>query len=160
RRFGPVVGCGNGVPDGGEQCDDGNIVDGDGCDSNCTLTACGNGIVTTGEACDDGNLADGDGCSSTCQDTSAPENTSDSKLIPGDTITTDGEIAGATESDPVETSITMSVGTASATITEAANQASAVPGYAFFGQQVTIDFNCPVGPCPSATSPLTIEFRI
>jgi cysteine-rich repeat protein len=59
--------CGSGVLDPGEQCDDGNTIDGDGCDSNCTLTGCGNGIVTAGEQCDDGNLIDGDGCSSTCQ---------------------------------------------------------------------------------------------
>ena len=28
-------------------CDDGGLVDGDGCDSNCTPTACGNGVITT-----------------------------------------------------------------------------------------------------------------
>jgi cysteine-rich repeat protein len=51
----------------GEQCDDGNLIDGDGCDSNCTLTGCGNGVVTAGEQCDDGNVANGDCCSATCQ---------------------------------------------------------------------------------------------
>jgi cysteine-rich repeat protein len=47
--------CGDGVVNAaaGEQCEDGNAIDGDGCDSNCTLTACGNGIVTAGEECDD-----------------------------------------------------------------------------------------------------------
>jgi len=40
--------CGDGVLDPGEQCDDGNAVDGDGCDSNCTPTGCGNGIRTAG----------------------------------------------------------------------------------------------------------------
>src|SRR5262249_15648274 len=59
--------CGNGFHEATEQCDDANAIDGDGCDSNCTLTACGNGIATAGEQCDDGNLIDGDGCSSTCQ---------------------------------------------------------------------------------------------
>ena len=58
--------CGDGVLDPGEQCDDGNGVSGDGCDSNCTPTACGNGVVSPGEDCDDGNTVDGDGCSSTC----------------------------------------------------------------------------------------------
>jgi len=54
--------CGDGVvnPAAGEQCEDGNEVDGDGCDSNCTLTACGNGIVTVGEQCD------GAGATETC----------------------------------------------------------------------------------------------
>jgi cysteine-rich repeat protein len=58
--------CGDGVSEAPEVCDDGNLVDGDGCDSNCTPTACGNGIVTMGEECDDGNLAPGDCCSPLC----------------------------------------------------------------------------------------------
>ncbi len=73
--------CGDGVrAEGVEECDDGNVVDGDGCDTGfgpddgagaawlpaCLNTRCGNGIVTDGEACDDGNNADGDGCSATC----------------------------------------------------------------------------------------------
>ncbi len=57
--------CGDGVVKAGvEVCDDGNSVDGDGCDSNCTPTSPGNGIVTDGEECDDGNDIDGDGCDS------------------------------------------------------------------------------------------------
>lgn len=48
--------CGNGVIESacGEECDDGNAVNGDGCDANCTVTRCGNGIITpaTGEECD------------------------------------------------------------------------------------------------------------
>lgn len=48
--------CGNGAVDPAETCDDGNDVDGDGCDSNCSVTACGNGIQTAGEACDLGAL--------------------------------------------------------------------------------------------------------
>lgn len=58
--------CGNGIQNADEQCDDGNLTDDDGCDSNCTITGCGNGIVNAGEGCDDGNLIDGDGCSSAC----------------------------------------------------------------------------------------------
>jgi cysteine-rich repeat protein len=68
--------CGDGtiscVPSGNpgaEGCDDTNLVDGDGCDSNCTPTGCGNGILTAGEVCDDGNLANGDGCDSNCTPT-------------------------------------------------------------------------------------------
>jgi len=35
---GPDTGeCGNGIPESIEECDDGNAVDGDGCDSDCTL---------------------------------------------------------------------------------------------------------------------------
>jgi len=59
--------CGNGNVEAGEQCDDSNLVDGDGCDTNCTLTGCGNAIVTAGEQCDDGNTVGGDGCDASCQ---------------------------------------------------------------------------------------------
>jgi TonB family protein len=61
--------CGNGKLERGEECDDGNTLDADGCSSTCQIEppACGNGKVEAGEQCDDGNLVDGDGCSSTCQ---------------------------------------------------------------------------------------------
>jgi len=68
--------CGDGRVQAGEQCDDGNTVDGDGCQSTCQPTptdslVCGDGKVQQGEACDDGNRVDGDGCQSTCQLTPA-----------------------------------------------------------------------------------------
>lgn len=59
--------CGNGLVEASEVCDDGNLVNGDGCDANCTPTGCGNGIVTAPETCDDGNTSGGDGCSATCK---------------------------------------------------------------------------------------------
>lgn len=62
----PLCTCGNLAITTGEECDDGNLIDGDGCDSNCTVTACGNGVITVGEQCDDGNLVDCDGCDSNC----------------------------------------------------------------------------------------------
>ncbi len=69
NAMGPV--CGNGIVEAGEQCDDGNTVNGDGCSSTCQLenppAVCGNGILEAGEQCDDGNTVNGDGCSSTCQ---------------------------------------------------------------------------------------------
>jgi cysteine-rich repeat protein len=58
--------CGDGQSGVGEQCDDGNLVDGDGCDSTCRNTGCGSGVPTGGEACDDGNAVEGDGCDSNC----------------------------------------------------------------------------------------------
>jgi cysteine-rich repeat protein len=77
--------------DGGEQCDDGNLTNGDGCDGNCTITACGNGVVTAGEACDDGNDVDGDGCDRNCTRSAcgngiltAPERCDDGNLRDGD----------------------------------------------------------------------------
>lgn len=52
------AGCGNGVLDAGEACDDGNTMDGDGCDSDCTYSCeadadCDDLSVCTGaETCD------------------------------------------------------------------------------------------------------------
>ncbi len=60
--------CGDGFVHASEDCDDGNLIDGDGCESDCTPTpVCGNSIVEVGEECDDGNLAANDGCSPTCK---------------------------------------------------------------------------------------------
>ncbi len=56
--------CGDGVPDGPEECDDGNVDPDDGCTDSCTI--CGNGVVTAPEECDDGNLLGGDSCSASC----------------------------------------------------------------------------------------------
>lgn len=50
----------------GEECDDGNVNDEDGCLSNCKLPACGDGLLQVGEVCDDGNGGDGDGCEVGC----------------------------------------------------------------------------------------------
>lgn len=60
--------CGNAILDvvSGEQCDDGNRVDGDTCTSDCRLPVCGDGHVSAGEQCDDGNTGDGDACTSVC----------------------------------------------------------------------------------------------
>jgi cysteine-rich repeat protein len=64
---GPVE-CGNDVVEVGEACDDGNLVDGDGCESDCQVgeVLCGNGVLDRGEECDDGNGDPGDGCKSSC----------------------------------------------------------------------------------------------
>ncbi len=62
-------GCGDLVLDPGEMCDDGNVVDGDGCSADCNSDeTCGNGVIdiSIGELCDDANVADGDGCSADC----------------------------------------------------------------------------------------------
>ncbi|MBT4586214.1 DUF4215 domain-containing protein, partial [Candidatus Peregrinibacteria bacterium] len=57
-----------------EECDDGNTLNGDGCNQNCkkeTTTVasdglCGDGIIHDDEQCDDGNRIAGDGCSANC----------------------------------------------------------------------------------------------
>ncbi len=48
------AGCGNGLIDLREECDDGNSVDGDGCESDCTLTC------ASAKDCDDGNACNGE----------------------------------------------------------------------------------------------------
>jgi len=60
--------CGNGLLEGAEECDDGNLVSEDGCSSTCAIEFCGDLVVQPGlgEACDDGNAVDEDGCSSAC----------------------------------------------------------------------------------------------
>ncbi|MCH2110718.1 MAG: DUF4215 domain-containing protein [Polyangiaceae bacterium] len=78
------AGCGDGVLDEDEYCDDGNWDDGDGCWGNClgidlgflcpcpgalcfAYAHCGDGETTYPEQCDDGDLSDGDGCDSGCR---------------------------------------------------------------------------------------------
>lgn len=58
--------CGNGTTESGEECDDGNLANDDGCQVNCRLPGCGDGVLTAPEECEDGNVTDGDGCSSGC----------------------------------------------------------------------------------------------
>ncbi len=72
--------CGDGNLDSGEQCDDGNDNDADGCRNDCTLPSCGDGILDDGEQCDDGNDINTDTCRNDC---TAP--------ICGDGILDDGE---------------------------------------------------------------------
>lgn len=59
--------CGDAVQDIGEQCDDANLVNGDGCSNSCLLEICGNGVLDESDQCDDGNTVSGDGCSQLCQ---------------------------------------------------------------------------------------------
>lgn len=59
--------CGDGLVAENEACDDGNLINGDGCNDECLLEFCGNGVLDEGEACDDGNFQNNDGCSNECQ---------------------------------------------------------------------------------------------
>jgi len=62
-------GCGDGVLDPGEECDDGasnSDTAADACRADCSLPRCGDGVVDSGEACDDGNLLAADGCAPDC----------------------------------------------------------------------------------------------
>ncbi len=64
----------------GEACDDGNLVDGDGCQASSALPTCGDGVLDAGETCDDGNSVDGDGCNALC---SSDETCGNSVVDPG-----------------------------------------------------------------------------
>jgi cysteine-rich repeat protein len=56
--------CGNGVVDGGEECDDGNTIDSDACTSVCRLPVCGDSVAYDGvEDCDHFDLG-GQACRS------------------------------------------------------------------------------------------------
>jgi cysteine-rich repeat protein len=59
--------CGDGVVNGAEQCDDGNMDDTDACPSTCLPAACGDGFTQAGvEQCDDANQDNTDACLATC----------------------------------------------------------------------------------------------
>lgn len=63
-------GCGDGVLDEDETCDNGGAnsdTTPDACRTTCQLPACGDGVVDAGEPCDDGDVWGGDGCTPTCQ---------------------------------------------------------------------------------------------
>jgi|GEM_PF-2245918 len=69
-----LASCGNRIVEVGEDCDDGNNFDGDGCSGSCLWegsnskynSVCGNGKIQYGEQCDPGNDTGGQGCSSKC----------------------------------------------------------------------------------------------
>lgn len=59
--------CGDGVLQLGEDCDDGNAVDCDGCSAHCVVeTGCGDGVLCGDELCEDGGNVACDGCSVAC----------------------------------------------------------------------------------------------
>ena len=61
--------CGDGRIDEefGEQCDDGNLNNDDGCNSECQEESCGDNVNQSNEQCDDGNNENGDGCNEICE---------------------------------------------------------------------------------------------
>ena len=79
-----TTGCGDGLLQPPEKCDDGNGSSGDGCSADCSqverdygcpapgkacvsTVVCGDSRVSGRERCDDGNLRDGDGCDRECK---------------------------------------------------------------------------------------------
>jgi fibro-slime domain-containing protein len=93
--------CGDGIKEGSEQCDDGNLIPYDGCSPTCTIdpkcgngictSSCGDGLVFPNEQCDLGGLnglASTSGCSTACQEnagwscTNAPQPPAATLVIP------------------------------------------------------------------------------
>ncbi len=69
RREVEIIGeCSDGIRQPGEQCDDNNNRDADGCQSNCILPICGDGIVDPDEECDEGadNSDEPNSCKTNC----------------------------------------------------------------------------------------------
>jgi cysteine-rich repeat protein len=56
----PAAECGNGIVEGGEDCDDGNIADGDCCSATCQYEAA-DSFCDDGDFCTDGDACDGAG---------------------------------------------------------------------------------------------------
>lgn len=101
--------CADGVISGGETCDDANLLNGDGCNSQCQVEAgyqcpapgqrcialgCGDGIQARGERCDDGNSASGDGCSANCRIENDFECPQAGQACVSTVVCGDGRIAG------------------------------------------------------------------
>lgn len=64
-----AIGCGDGVINNLEECDQGPLnsdLYSDSCRSDCTLPRCGDGVLDSGEECDDQSQSDTGFCSSTC----------------------------------------------------------------------------------------------
>ncbi len=77
-----AAGCGNGLVEGDEACDDGNQLAGDGCSRGCdSIEACGNGVVDEpAEDCDDQNTDNDDNCHTDCRFPRCGDGVIDSRL--------------------------------------------------------------------------------
>ncbi|WP_050431335.1 DUF4215 domain-containing protein [Chondromyces crocatus] len=93
--------CGDGLLGVGEECDDGNTDNADGCLATCRVARCGDGFLRAGvEQCDDGNANEGDCCSSACVPTGlcpAEQEPNDTCPPPGAplSVTTEVTVLGA-----------------------------------------------------------------
>jgi cysteine-rich repeat protein len=85
-------GCGNGVPEEGEACDDGNTSAGDGCSADCLSNEqCGNAFVDADEECDCGTVQDLNPDCNGPNDNSGGLCRLDCKLHCGDGVISEGE---------------------------------------------------------------------
>lgn len=99
-------GCGNGVLEAGEACDDGDLnsnTAADTCRTNCTQPRCGDGVQDEGEGCDSGAMnsdAIPGRCRTTCSLATCGDGTVDEgEECDGDTGSSTCNTAGFTEGD-------------------------------------------------------------
>lgn len=109
--------CGNGYVEPGEECDDNNSDNGDGCNSACEkeegficlgasvqptvcVTICNDGLIRGDEVCDDGpgGVGDGDGCAADCTETEAGWNCGGEPTV-CESICHDGMVRGNEDCD-------------------------------------------------------------
>jgi fibro-slime domain-containing protein len=111
----PQAACGNAKIEGVEECDDGNTINADGCDSTCSLEAgwscptpgaacsqvqfCGDGKLNLTDECDDGNAVGGDGCSAQCKLELNFTCPTPGQLCTSTVVCGDGAIAGSEQCD-------------------------------------------------------------
>jgi cysteine-rich repeat protein len=95
--------CGNGVTGPGEECDDGNTADGDGCSAECTKEFCGDESVQPelGETCEPGGTPpqNGNACREDCTycgdgNVDASEKCDDGNTVDGDACRNDCTYCG------------------------------------------------------------------
>jgi cysteine-rich repeat protein len=100
-----AAGCGNGLVEAGEGCDDGNLVATDGCTATCTVATCGDGLVQAGvEACDDGNTvteecnygaASCTVCTATCESAAGETDVCGDGIVDAAEVCDDGNVVDA-----------------------------------------------------------------
>lgn len=137
----PLPGCGNGTPDDGEECDDGNSDDADYCLSNCRRHRCGDGYhYPEFEPCDDGNEDNTDDCTSSCRrpycgdgyvhrdDEDCDDgNTLDDDHCPFNCVFADTESTGRNETDSTDTTTSPSGEESSTTVEPEENPCDGSP---------------------------------
>lgn len=125
----------NGTEDRGEQCDDGNFTNGDGCSWDCRRPFCGDRLVDTydkdgvsfAETCDDGNTNDGDNCAATC---------------------TSVELCGDGEINPVRYTLqSEAYGQPSGTIIAGAEACDPAPGGVHLDETADCNLDCTTARC-------------
>jgi cysteine-rich repeat protein len=102
--FDPILapGCGNGVVEGIEECDDGDANSDeapDACRADCRLPRCGDAVTDADEDCDDGDRFGGDGCSPTCGEEAGPFEQEPNDVTVDATDYADGILGGLPKGD-------------------------------------------------------------